>query len=195
MGRTVLSQGTTMDPKSDERYMTMALESAVRAGQKGEVPVGAVLVKGDEVLASDHNRCVELCDPTAHAEILVLRKAGKVLENYRLNNTVLYVTAEPCPMCVSAMVYGRISRLVFGAPEPKFGAVRSKFKLLESEGFNHRIEVKQGVLEKDCVEALQVFFRKRRGRKASPECVVGSSENRRKNRGWKIEDRRLGEEF
>ena len=165
VGKRVPLQGMMKDPKSDEHYMAMALDTAVRAGQKGEVPVGAVLVKGDQVLASDHNRCIELCDPTAHAEILVLRKAGKVLENYRLSNTVLYVTAEPCPMCVSAMVHGRISRLVFGAPEPKFGAVGSKFKLLESEGFNHRIEVEQGVLKNECIETLRGFFKKKRQKK------------------------------
>jgi len=156
----------------DERYMKMAVETAVRAGRKGEVPVGAVLVKGDQVLASDHNRCIELCDPTAHAEILVLRKGGKVLGNYRLNDTVLYVTAEPCPMCLSAMMHGRVSRLVFGAPEPKFGAVESKFGLLKEEGFNHRIEVEHGVLEQECIETLQGFFRKRRQERTSWEFGV-----------------------
>ena len=93
----------------DEKYMKMALEEAEKAGQGGEIPVGAVLLKGDQVLAKDHNRCIELNDPTAHAEILVLRKGGKILRNYRLNETVMYVTVEPCPMCVSAMVHGRIS--------------------------------------------------------------------------------------
>src|SRR4030042_6090546 len=166
----------------DERYMRMAVETAVRAGQKGEVPVGAVLVKGDQVLASDHNRCIELCDPTAHAEILVLRKAGKVLGNYRLNGAVMYVTAEPCPMCVSAMMHGRVSRLVFGAPEPKFGAVESKFNLLKSEGFNHRMEVERGVLERECIETLQGFFKKRRQRKSSQEFGAGSSEGKELNR-------------
>jgi tRNA(adenine34) deaminase len=164
------------DKEFDERYMKMALDAAERAGQRGEVPVGAVLVKGDLVLALDHNRCIELCDPTAHAEILVLRKSGKVLGNYRLNGTVLYVTAEPCPMCVSAMMHGRISRLVFGAPEPKSGAVESKFKLLEGGGFNHRIEVDQGVLERECIETLQGFFRKKRQSKRSLECGMASSD-------------------
>jgi tRNA(adenine34) deaminase len=146
----------------DERCMKMALEEAEQAGQEGEVPVGAILVKGDQVLAKDHNRCIELNDPTAHAEVLVLRKAGEVLGNYRLNNTVMYVTAEPCPMCVSAMVHGRISRLVFGAPEPKFGAVESKFELLKNDGFNHQIEVDRGVLERECAETLKAFFKKKR---------------------------------
>jgi len=152
----------TRDKKFDERYMEMALEEAEEAGLKGEVPVGAILVKGDRVLAKDHNRCIELNDPTAHAEVLVLRKGGKVLGNYRLNNTVLYVTAEPCPMCVSAMIHGRISRLVFGAREPKFGAVESKFRLLDGNGFNHKVKVEKGVLEKECAEILKLFFKGKR---------------------------------
>jgi tRNA(Arg) A34 adenosine deaminase TadA len=151
-----------IDKESDEKYMRMALEQAERAGQKGEIPVGAVLLKGDQVLAKDHNRCIELCDPTAHAEILVLRKGGETLRNYRLNETVLYVTAEPCPMCVSAMVHSRISRLVFGTPEAKFGAVKSKFKLLNDNGLNHKVRVDRGILEKDCAELLKTFFRERR---------------------------------
>jgi len=146
----------------DKKYMKMALEEAQGANYKGEVPVGAVLIIGDQVLAKDHNRCMELSDPTAHAELLVLRKAGEVLRNYRLNNTVLYVTAEPCPMCVSAMIHGRISRLVFGTLEPKFGAVESKFRLLSNGGFNHEIKVTQGVLEEECAEILKFFFMRRR---------------------------------
>ena len=152
----------TRDKKFDERYMEMALEEAEEAGLKGEVPVGAILVKGDRVLAKDHNRCIELNDPTAHAEVLVLRKGGEVLGNYRLNNTVLYVTAEPCPMCVSAMIHGRISRLVFGASEPKFGAVESKFRLLDGNDFNHKVKVEKGVLEKECAEILKLFFKGKR---------------------------------
>ena len=150
------------DREADERCMKMALEEAEQAGQEGEVPVGAILVTGDQVLSKNHNRCIELNDPTAHAEVLVLRKAGQVLGNYRLNNTVMYVTAEPCPMCVSAMLHGRISRLVFGTWEPKFGAVESKFKLLNNNGLNHKIEVNQGILEKECAKILKAFFMKRR---------------------------------
>src|SRR4030043_128189 len=137
------------DVEFDKKYMEMALEEAERAGTEGEVPVGAILVKENQVLAKDHNRCIELNDPTAHAEILALRKAGKAVGNYRLNDTVMYVTAEPCPMCISAMMHGRISRLVFGTPEPKFGAVESKFRLLEGQGFNHKGKVEKGVLEKE----------------------------------------------
>jgi tRNA(adenine34) deaminase len=150
------------DKKFDERYMKMALKEAEEAGRKGEVPVGAILVKEDWVLAKDHNRCVELNDPTAHAEVLVLRKGGKELGNYRLNDTVMYVTAEPCPMCVSAMIHGRISRLVFGAREPKFGAVESKFRLLDGNGFNHKVKVERGILEKECAEILKFFFKEKR---------------------------------
>jgi len=151
-----------MNKEVDEKYMKMALEEAEKAGERGEVPVGAILLKGDQVLVRDHNRCIELSDPTAHAEILVLRRGGEILRNYRLNGTVLYVTAEPCPMCVSAMVHGRISRLVFGSFEPKFGAVESKFRLLNDQGLNHKVKVDQGILEKECGEILKIFFEERR---------------------------------
>jgi len=151
-----------IDKDFNEKYMKMALEEAEKAGQGGEVPVGAILLKGDQVLAKDHNRCIELSDPTAHAEILVLRKGGEILKNYRLNDTVMYVTVEPCPMCVSAMVHSRISRLVFGALEPKFGAVESKFRMLDGNGLNHKVKVDRGILEKECAEILKVFFKERR---------------------------------
>jgi tRNA(adenine34) deaminase len=150
------------DIRSDKKYMKMALEEAEKASQRGEIPVGAILLKGDQVLARDHNRCIELSDPTAHAEILVLRKGGEILRNYRLDETVMYVTAEPCPMCAFAMVHSRISRLVFGTSEPKFGAVESKFKLLNEKGVNHRVKVNRGILEKECTEILKVFFKERR---------------------------------
>jgi len=151
-----------LDTNFDEKYMKMALEEAEKAGQRGEIPVGAILLKGDRVIAKDHNRCIELSDPTAHAEILVLRKGGEVLRNYRLTEAVLYVTVEPCPMCVSAMVHGRISRLVFGSLEPKYGAVESKLQLLNNNGLNHRVKVDRGILEKECAEILKAFFRDRR---------------------------------
>ncbi len=150
------------DKELDECFMKMALEEAEEGGRKGEVPVGAVLVKGNRVLAKDHNRCIELRDPTAHSEIMVLRKGGEVLGNYRLNNTTMYVTAEPCPMCLSAIMHGRIARLVFGTPEPKFGAVESKFRLLDGQGFNHKVKVEQGILGKECREVLKSFFKKKR---------------------------------
>jgi tRNA(adenine34) deaminase len=158
----------------DEKYMKMALEEAKKGGQIGEIPVGAVLLKGDRVLAKDHNRCIELNDPTAHAEILVLRKGGDILRNYRLSETMMYVTAEPCPMCVSAMVHGRISRLVFGSLEPKFGAVESKFRLLNNKSLNHKVSVDRGILEEECAEILKDFFRERR--RENYELRVVSSE-------------------
>jgi len=154
-----------IDKKYDERYMRMALEEAEKANQRGEVPVGAVLVIRDRVLARNHNRCIELNDPTAHAEVLVLRQAGEVLKNYRLNDTMLYVTAEPCSMCASAMIHARISRLIFGAPEPKFGAVESKMRLLKDQAFNHHVSVDHGVLEKECLSMMKTFFKEKRASK------------------------------
>jgi len=164
-----LPRSTTKGEGSDAKYMKMALREAKRGGRKGEVPVGAILVKRDQILARDYNRCIELNDPTAHAEILIMRKAGKVLKNYRLNNTTLYVTVEPCPMCAGAMIHGRISRLVFGAPEPKFGAAGSKVQLLKDGAFNHSLKVDRGVLERECVDTLQGFFREMRGRKRNKD--------------------------
>ncbi len=151
-----------IDQEFDKKYMRLALEEAKKAGQGGEVPVGAVLVKDDQVIARDHNRCIELSDPTAHAEILVLQKGGKILGNYRLEDTVVYVTTEPCLMCASAMVHARISRLVFGTLEPKFGAVVSKFKLFQDMGLNHKMEINWGILEMECAEVLKGFFREKR---------------------------------
>jgi tRNA(adenine34) deaminase len=153
------------DTVIDEKYMKMAIKEAGQAARSGEVPVGAVLVKGDRVLAEDHNQCIKQSDPTAHAEVLVLRKAGKALRNYRLKNTVMYVTTEPCPMCLSAMIHARVSRLVFGTLEPKFGAVESRFSLLREHGLNHHVEVTGGILEKECTEILKSFFRKKRAKR------------------------------
>jgi tRNA(adenine34) deaminase len=146
----------------DETYMRIALDEAENAGRSGEVPIGAVLVRGKRVIARNHNRCIELNDPTAHAEMLVLREAGRSLNNYRLTDTVLYVTAEPCPMCASAMIHGRIARLVFGVLEPKFGAVQSKMTFFESNRFYHSVEVNGGILAQDCAEPLKRFFREKR---------------------------------
>jgi len=150
------------DAVIDEKYMKMALREAESAARSGEVPVGAILVKGNRVLAGDHNQSIKQNDPTAHAEVLVLRKAGEILGNYRLKDTVMYVTTEPCPMCLSAMIHARISRLVFGTLEPKFGAVESRFSLLRKVGLNHHVEVTRGILEKECAEVLKSFFKKRR---------------------------------
>lgn len=146
----------------DEKCMEMALEEADTGALEGEVPIGAVLTRGEDIIARDHNRCIQLNDPTAHAEILVIRRGGQVLGNYRLSETTLYVTVEPCPMCVGAITQGRIGRLVYGAQEEKTGAVNSRFCLLNDPLLSHHVEVTRGVLEQRCSEILQIFFRERR---------------------------------
>ncbi len=146
----------------DEECMETALEEANTGALEGEVPIGAVLTRGRDIIARDHNRCIQLNDATAHSEILVIRRGGQVLGNYRLSETTLYVTVEPCPMCVGAIAQGRIGRLVYGAPEDKTGAVSSRFYLLNDPHLNHHVEVTKGVLEQRCSEILQNFFRRRR---------------------------------
>jgi tRNA(adenine34) deaminase len=141
--------------------MREALAQARAAGAAGEVPVGAVLVRGEEVVAAGGNQPIAACDPTAHAEIVVLRRAAAALGNYRLPGTALYVTVEPCLMCVGALINARVDRLVYGAPEPKFGAVASLLSL-EALPLNHRVEVVGGVLEEDSKTLLLEFFRERR---------------------------------
>lgn len=151
------------EARSDEGYMLLALREAARGARAGEVPVGAVLVGADgAVLARGHNRPIAGNDPTAHAEIIVLRRAARRLGNYRLPGTTLYVTVEPCPMCAGALVWARVRRVVFGAADPKAGAVRTLYRLLEDQRLNHRVEVVEGVLVEECRELLQSFFRKRR---------------------------------
>jgi tRNA(adenine34) deaminase len=146
----------------DEKFMEMALEEAQTAASEGEVPVGAVLVRKGEIIGRNHNRCIQSNDPTAHAEILVIRRGGEKIANYRLPETTLYVTIEPCPMCVGAITHARIGKLVYGAPDEKTGAVSSKFRLLNDPDLNHRVEVKGGVLKQECSEILRDFFRGRR---------------------------------
>ena len=148
---------------SDTAFMELALEQAVIAQNKGEVPVGAVLVQGDTVLARCHNNPIAMNDPSAHAEMLVLRAAALHLSNYRLPNTTLYVTLEPCAMCFTAMVHARIKRLVFGASDPKQGCVGGAVDLRKILNFNHRFDVMGGVLEDRCRVLLTDFFKRRRG--------------------------------
>lgn len=144
-------------------WMRRALDLAREAEAAGEVPVGAVLVSADnQLLASAYNRPVSSNDPTAHAEILALRNAGEILRNYRLSGTTLYVTLEPCPMCAGALVHARVSRLVFGARDLRFGGVRSKFQIADSDILNHRLEIIEGVLAADCLEVLKHFFSRKR---------------------------------
>jgi len=146
----------------DERWMGRALELANRAEAAGEVPVGAVLVEAGEIIGEGFNQPITARDPTAHAEIVALRQAARSKNNYRLPGTVLYVTLEPCTMCVGALLHGRIARLVFGAREPRAGSVVSQQQLLDDSCYNHRIEVTEGSRATECSELLQKFFRARR---------------------------------
>ena len=152
-----------MDHASDdERWIRHAMALAARAEEAGEVPVGAVIVQGNTLLAEGWNRPIETHDPSAHAEILALRAAGQTLKNYRLIDTTLYVTLEPCVMCMGAISHARIKRVVYGATDPKRGAAGSILQLAEADFLNHRIEVTGGVLGDDCGAQLRAFFLARR---------------------------------
>jgi tRNA(adenine34) deaminase len=148
---------------SDEDYMRLALAQARHARQQGEVPVGAVLVAQDGVLLGQGaNSPIATHDPTAHAEMIAIRDAAAKRNDYRLEDTTLYVTLEPCIMCAGAIVHARIRRLVFGARDLRFGGVRSKFRLADHELLNHRVQVDEGILGAECATLLQDFFRERR---------------------------------
>jgi tRNA(adenine34) deaminase len=149
-------------PSAHERYMDAALEQARLAREAGEVPVGAVLVLGDEIVARAFNQPIGSVDPTAHAEVLVLRDAARRIGNYRLTGALLYVTVEPCLMCVGALVHARVGEVVFGAAEPRTGALVSTVRALESPGLNHRFAVTSGVREAECRDLIQSFFREKR---------------------------------
>ena len=143
--------------------MEVALKEAEKAQQKGEVPIGAVLVaNNNQVLAAEHNRTIALNDPTAHAEILALRSAAAKVRNYRLLNTTLYVTVEPCPMCMGAAIHARISRVVFGTPDPKWGAAGSLYNFAQDRRFNHQTEIIEGICKNACKKLMQDFFREKR---------------------------------
>ncbi len=147
---------------SDEHWMREALQSARHAGEAGEVPVGAVLVKGDQALATGWNHPIGSCDPTMHAEIHALRQAAEAERNYRLPGTTLYVTLEPCAMCAGAIVHARVDRVVYGARDPKTGAVESVFQLLDTNPANHRVVHTGGILAEECGALLKDFFAARR---------------------------------
>ena len=152
-----------MSDDADTRWMAHALELARHAeASEGEVPVGAVLVRDDRVIGEGWNRNIAASDPTAHAEILALRDAGRRLGNYRFPGAELYVTLEPCAMCAGAIVHARIARVIFGAHDPKTGAAGSVFDLLQHERHNHRVAVRAGVLGDEAGELLRGFFRARR---------------------------------
>ncbi len=148
--------------ETDLDNMRAALAEARLAAESGEVPVGAVVVVGGEVIASGHNRSETDCDPSAHAEIVALREAARKTGNYRLTNATLYVTLEPCAMCMGALVQARVERLVFGAYDPKAGAAGSAIDLSDSPSFNHRFEINGGILAEECGAGLKVFFESKR---------------------------------
>ena len=156
----------TIMPLDLFHLMSQALSEAKKGGSEGEVPVGAVLATQEgEIVARAHNQPIALNDPSAHAEILVMRKAGLALENYRLTNTILVVTIEPCLMCMGAALHARIAQVVFGAADPKAGAAGSVYNLAADERLNHRIEVTPGIMENECRTLMQNFFKARRGSK------------------------------
>ena len=159
----IFARDTNPVEADDLTFMRRALDLAREAEAAGEVPVGAVLVQDERLVAEGWNRPLGSHDPTAHAEVVALRAAGKALGNYRLAGTTLYVTLEPCLMCVGAIVHARVERLVFGAPDPKSGAVHSLYHGFELAGLNHRVAVTAGIMAAECGAILKDFFRARRG--------------------------------
>jgi tRNA(adenine34) deaminase len=147
---------------TDEKWMQIAIEEAKLAMRKNEIPVGAVLVKNDRLIAQSHNQPIKTNDPTAHAEIQLLRKAGLQLKNYRLIDSTLYVTLEPCAMCFGAMIHARIERIVFGASDPKTGVCGSCINLNKENFFNHKISITGGVLKNESSKLLKLFFQSKR---------------------------------
>jgi tRNA(adenine34) deaminase len=154
---------------TDETFMRLALKEAIEAGREGEVPIGAVLVHGGRVIGRGHNQRETLKDPTAHAEMIVLTQGAAALDAWRLIDTTMYVTLEPCPMCAGALLQARVKRLVFGAADPKAGACGTLFDLARDPRLNHRVEVSAGVLAQESAAVLQEFFRKRRGSRSEGE--------------------------
>ncbi|RMG73940.1 MAG: nucleoside deaminase [Nitrospirae bacterium] len=148
--------------KDDTHFMEIALSEAREAFRKDEVPVGALVVKEGEIIAKAHNLRETLNDPTAHAELIAIREASRKLRNWRLTNTTLYVTKEPCPMCAGAIVGARIKRLVYGCKDEKGGATESLYHITTDPRLNHQVELRSGVLEEKCRQLLQEFFRKKR---------------------------------
>jgi tRNA(adenine34) deaminase len=160
--KTSVQSPPMSEPSSDELWMGEALRCAQRALESGEVPIGAVVVHAGVIIGRGWNRNIGEFDPTAHAEITALREAGAALANHRLGDCDLFVTIEPCAMCAGAMIHARIRRLVYGAEDPKAGAVKSLMQVLNHKYLNHRIEVRTGVLAGRSADLLQTFFRNRR---------------------------------
>ncbi|MFK5985961.1 MAG: tRNA adenosine(34) deaminase TadA [Pseudomonadota bacterium] len=146
----------------DKYWMQYALQQARLAEQQDEVPIGAVLVKDNEIIASGYNQPIKNVDPTAHAEIICLRNAAIILNNYRLPDTTLYVSLEPCAMCAGAIIQARVKRLVYGAYEPRSGAIKSVFKIFDQSQLNHKVATTAGILEKESANLLRIFFKQKR---------------------------------
>ena len=155
------------DLSVDKRYMKMAIDQACVAEENGDVPIGCVIVYQDQVIGRACNQREQLHDPTAHAEIIALTQAAAYIGNWRLHGCTIYVTLEPCPMCAGALVLARLDRLVYGADDPKTGAVKSLYTIVQDDRLNHRLEVTSGVLEDECRNQLQDFFRQRRAENSS----------------------------
>jgi len=151
-----------MDLATAELWMREALSEALRAEAEGEVPVGAVLLLNEKIIGRGHNGSIQLNDPTAHAEIVALRQGARNIANYRIPGSILIATVEPCVMCVGAMIHARVDELIYGAADPKAGAVRSQYQLAEVNQLNHKIWVTSGVLEEECGSILRSFFASRR---------------------------------
>ncbi|MBT43410.1 MAG: tRNA adenosine(34) deaminase TadA [Idiomarina sp.] len=148
----------------DETYMRRALELAAKAAAEDEVPVGAVLVMDDEIVGEGYNQVITLSDPSAHAEAQAIRAAGQAIDNYRLVNSTLYVTLEPCAMCAGLITHARVKRLVFGAPDPRTGATGTAIEVLNHSSMNHKVEIQAGMLADECGDILRQFFRARRNK-------------------------------
>jgi tRNA(adenine34) deaminase len=147
---------------TDERFMRLALDQAKIAEENGDVPIGAVIVHNNQIIGKAYNQREQLKDPTAHAEIIALTQAAAALQSWRLTGCTMYVTLEPCPMCAGALVLARIDRLVYGCDDPKTGACKSLYNIVQDERLNHRLEVTTGVLADDCSRLLQDFFQQKR---------------------------------
>jgi tRNA(adenine34) deaminase len=151
-----------IDNKEDQRFIKLAIEQAQIAEENGDVPIGAVVVFENQIIGKAYNQREQVKDPTAHAEIIALTQAAAFLESWRLHGSTIYVTLEPCPMCAGALVLARLDRLVYGCDDPKTGAVRSLYNIVQDERLNHRLEVTSGVLVDECSQLLQDFFLRRR---------------------------------
>jgi tRNA(adenine34) deaminase len=162
----------TNSDSTDKRYMQMAIDQAYIAEENGDVPIGCVIVHKNRVIAKAYNQREQLHDPTAHAEIVALTQAAEFIGNWRLHGCTLFVTLEPCPMCAGALVLGRLARVVYGTDDPKTGAIRSLYNIVQDDRLNHQLSVTSGVLHENCKKQLQTFFQKRRQENASKNNTI-----------------------